>query len=157
MTRILPIWIPITKPFLFEEFLSLLIPYKPWAEDMETVLRRLNIWDTIDEPLPLVNGCSYQWDEWNILALSEIHLHVNLPSRQPSVSKTGTRTFMAIDALYGEEHSFMHDLESFFWVLFWTCIHYNEPNKESRVVPKFEKWNYEETEETASLSIAKAA
>lgn len=29
-------------------------------------------------------------------------------------SKTGTKVFMAIGALYGEDHSFMHDLESFF-------------------------------------------
>lgn len=33
-------------------------------------------------------------------------------------SKTGTKVFMAIGALYGEDHNFMHDLESFFWVLF---------------------------------------
>jgi len=32
-------------------------------------------------------------------------------------SKTGTKIFMAIGALLGEPHSFMHDLESFFWVL----------------------------------------
>lgn len=32
--------------------------------------------------------------------------------------KTGTRPFMAIGALMGEKHSFMHDLESFFWVIF---------------------------------------
>ncbi|KAK3365002.1 hypothetical protein B0T24DRAFT_598320 [Lasiosphaeria ovina] len=32
--------------------------------------------------------------------------------------KTGTRAFMAVGALLGEQHSFMHDLESFFWVLF---------------------------------------
>ncbi|KAL2888932.1 kinase-like domain [Ceratocystis lukuohia] len=55
--------------------------------------------------------------------------------------KTGTRAFMAIGVLLGEQHSFMHDLESFFWVLFWICIHYNTPN-ESRVVPEFDKWNY---------------
>ncbi|MCJ1359879.1 MAG: hypothetical protein MMC33_009882 [Icmadophila ericetorum] len=41
--------------------------------------------------------------------------------------KTGTRAFMAIGVLYGERHSFMHDLESFFWVLFWICIHYSGP------------------------------
>jgi hypothetical protein len=34
------------------------------------------------------------------------------PSGTPS--KTGTRAFMVIDMLYGEEHSFMYDLESFF-------------------------------------------
>src|SRR4051812_25871650 len=63
--------------------------------------------------------------------------------------KTGTRAFMAIGALLGEQHSFMHDLESFFWVLFWICIHYNGTN-ESRVVPRFDKWNYVNTEELAS-------
>ncbi|KAB2569172.1 hypothetical protein DBV05_g12152 [Lasiodiplodia theobromae] len=40
-------------------------------------------------------------------------------------SKTGTKVFMAIGALYGEDHSFMHDLESFFWLLFWICTHWN--------------------------------
>ena len=68
--------------------------------------------------------------------------------------KTGTRAFMAIGVLYGEKHSFRHDLESFFWVLFWMCIHYNGPNKQSRVVPTFEKWNYVDTEELASLKKA---
>ncbi|KAJ4177642.1 hypothetical protein NW767_015068 [Fusarium falciforme] len=37
----------------------------------------------------------------------------------------------------------MHDLESFFWVLFWICIHYDGPDK-SRAIPRFEKWNYVE-------------
>ncbi|KAL8296174.1 hypothetical protein RB600_001590 [Gaeumannomyces tritici] len=55
--------------------------------------------------------------------------------------KTGTRAFMAIGALLGEQRSFMHDLESFFWVLFWICVHYDGPNK-SRVVPEFDQWNY---------------
>ncbi|RMD42106.1 hypothetical protein DV735_g2981, partial [Chaetothyriales sp. CBS 134920] len=55
--------------------------------------------------------------------------------------KTGTRAFMAIGALLGEQHSFMHDLESFFWVLFWICIHYDGPDK-TRVVPEFNQWNY---------------
>jgi hypothetical protein len=71
------------------------------------------------------------------------------PSGAPK--KTGTRAFMAIGALYGEKHSFMHDLESFFWVLFWVCVHYNGPDKGGRVVPRFEKWNYVDTEELAEL------
>jgi Fungal protein kinase len=66
-------------------------------------------------------------------------------------SKTGTRAFMAIGALYGEKHNFMHDLESFFWVLFWICIHYAGPNGESRVVKRFDKWNYADTEELAEI------
>ncbi|PGH34678.1 hypothetical protein GX50_02466 [[Emmonsia] crescens] len=60
--------------------------------------------------------------------------------------KTGTRAFMAISVLYGERHCFMHDLESFFWVLFWICIHYDGPGK-GRTIQHFEKWNYMDTEE----------
>ncbi|EEH34986.2 hypothetical protein PAAG_06033 [Paracoccidioides lutzii Pb01] len=52
--------------------------------------------------------------------------------------KTGPRMFMAIGVLYGEKHCFMHDLESFFWVLFWICIHYESPGKGS-TVERFEK------------------
>ncbi|UKZ79444.1 hypothetical protein TrVFT333_007199 [Trichoderma virens FT-333] len=55
--------------------------------------------------------------------------------------KTGTRAFMAIGALRGVQHSFMHDLESFFWVLYWICIHYDGPGI-SIGATEFEKWNY---------------
>ncbi|OAA64234.1 Protein kinase-like domain protein [Niveomyces insectorum RCEF 264] len=64
--------------------------------------------------------------------------------------KTGTRAFMAIGALLGEQHSFMHDLESFFWVLFWICVHYEGPGKE-RVVSEFDEWNYTETKRLADI------
>lgn len=56
--------------------------------------------------------------------------------------KTGTRAFMAIGALLGEQHSFMHDLESFFWVMFWICIHYDGPGQDAGPT-EFESWNYE--------------
>ncbi|EEH38545.2 hypothetical protein PAAG_08272 [Paracoccidioides lutzii Pb01] len=62
--------------------------------------------------------------------------------------KTGTRAFMAIGVLYGGKHSFMHDMESFFSVLFWICIHYYGPNK-GKEAEHLEKWNYMETEELA--------
>tara|TARA_R110002003_G_scaffold1288_1_gene22859 strand:+ start:906 stop:1259 length:354 start_codon:yes stop_codon:yes gene_type:complete len=42
----------------------------------------------------------------------------------------------------------MRDLESFFWVLFWICIHYDGPQK-TRIVPRFDKWNYLDSEELA--------
>jgi hypothetical protein len=64
--------------------------------------------------------------------------------------KIGTRAFMAIAVLLGEKHSFMHDLESFFWVLFWICIHYEGPSKE-RVVLRFEEWNYIDTDKLARM------
>ncbi|KAK6955896.1 hypothetical protein Daesc_003542 [Daldinia eschscholtzii] len=63
---------------------------------------------------------------------------------------TGTRAFMAIGVLRGRQHSFEHDLESFFWVLFWICIHYNGP-KEKRVVCEFDEWNVIGTSELATL------
>ncbi|KAL5430091.1 hypothetical protein PMIN06_012610, partial [Paraphaeosphaeria minitans] len=63
--------------------------------------------------------------------------------------KTGTRAFMAIGVLLDDEnHSFMHDLESFFWVLFWICVHYTGPSQ-GRTVPRFDKWNYLDAEELA--------
>jgi len=55
--------------------------------------------------------------------------------------RTGTRAFMSIGVLLNEKHSYIHDCESFFWVLFWICIHYNGPN-EQRVVDDYEAWNY---------------
>lgn len=65
-------------------------------------------------------------------------------------AKTGTRAFMAIGVLYGEKHTFMHDLESFFWVLFWICIHYTGPLRPGRVT-KFESWNYEHITKLADI------
>ncbi|KAK3362400.1 hypothetical protein B0T25DRAFT_594907 [Lasiosphaeria hispida] len=56
---------------------------------------------------------------------------------------------MAIGALLGEQHSFMHDLESFFWVLFWICIHYNEPGKDIGPT-EFDSWNYENDDKLVS-------
>ncbi|KAH9861098.1 hypothetical protein IAQ61_010834 [Plenodomus lingam] len=66
-------------------------------------------------------------------------------------SKTGTRAFMAIGVLLDDEnHSFMHDLESFFWVLFWICIHYDGPGKDIGPT-EFECWNYEGNRKLAEL------
>ncbi|KAI1306857.1 hypothetical protein F5Y03DRAFT_353239 [Xylaria venustula] len=56
--------------------------------------------------------------------------------------KTGTRAFMAIGILSGDDHSFMDDLESFFWVLFWICIHYDGQGRGRTGVADFEEWNY---------------
>ncbi|GLA56068.1 hypothetical protein AnigIFM63604_004245 [Aspergillus niger] len=65
--------------------------------------------------------------------------------------KIGMRAFMAIGLLLGKKHSFMHNLESFFWVLFWICIHYEAPDKNSRIVSEFEKWNFVTVKELANL------
>ncbi len=52
-----------------------------------------------------------------------------------------------------DPHSFMDDLESFFWVLFWICIHFTEPGKSRGTVEKFERWNYQDMEELSSLKL----
>ncbi|WVN87097.1 uncharacterized protein L203_102273 [Cryptococcus depauperatus CBS 7841] len=65
---------------------------------------------------------------------------------------TGTRAFMAIGILLGDEHSFMHDLESFFWVLFWICIHHDGPGKP--VSSEYDRWNYEGDNMLADLKFA---
>jgi hypothetical protein len=84
--------------------------------------------------------------------LIDLDLAIKERRERPSGAraKTGTRAFMAIGLLLGERHSFMHDLESFFWIIFWICIHYEGPTA-GRVVPKFEKWNYVDMEELAEL------
>ncbi|KAL8903406.1 MAG: hypothetical protein Q9207_003952 [Kuettlingeria erythrocarpa] len=69
--------------------------------------------------------------------------------------KTGTKVFMSIGGLLGEPQSPMQDMESIFWVLFWVCIHYEGRNEKGeykrRIVPKYEKWNYADTEELADI------
>ncbi|KAK1471304.1 hypothetical protein CABS01_16390 [Colletotrichum abscissum] len=68
--------------------------------------------------------------------------------------KTGTRAFMAIGALLSEQHSFMHDLESVFWVLFWICIHYEQDGKD--VGPtEFDSWNYDSDHKLILSKIAR--
>ena len=81
----------------------------------------------------------------------DLSIKENRKESSGAPNKTGTKAFMAIGALYGEKHSFMHDLESFFWVLFWICIHYTRPNGGCRVVPEFETWNYEPTTRLVKL------
>ncbi|EQL31888.1 hypothetical protein, variant [Blastomyces dermatitidis ATCC 26199] len=79
----------------------------------------------------------------------DLAIRVQRDASSGAWGKTGTRAFMAIGVLYSEKHCFMHDLESFFWVLFWIYIHYDSPGKGS-TVKWFEKWNYMSTEELAA-------
>ena len=85
----------------------------------------------------------------------DLDLAINEQREKPlgAQGKTGTRAFMSIGVLWGEQHSFMHDLESFFWVLFWISIHFSGPN-ESRVVPEFDRWNHAATKELRRSKIA---
>ena len=58
-------------------------------------------------------------------------------------TKTGTKVFMSIGALLGYHHSFMDDLESVFWALFWYCAYCTEPGQEKSTVRELEQWNYD--------------
>ncbi len=44
----------------------------------------------------------------------DLDIKIDREKASGAPSKTGTKVFMAIGALYGEDHNFMHDLESFF-------------------------------------------
>ena len=52
--------------------------------------------------------------------LIDLNLAIKEQQEEPSgaQNKTDTRAFMAIRVLYDKQHSFMHNIESFFWVLF---------------------------------------
>lgn len=84
--------------------------------------------------------------------LIDLDLAIKEQREKPSGAqgKTCTRAFMSIGVLYGEQHSFMHDLESFFWVIFWISLHYSGSDK-SRILPEFDKWNYADPQELACL------
>ena len=81
----------------------------------------------------------------------DLAMDVSRPKASGAPEKIGTKVFMAIGALNGNPHSFMHDLESFFWVLFWICIHYTEPGKQRYDVVNFRDWNYESAEKLVLL------
>lgn len=75
------------------------------------------------------------------------------PAPESNDSKTSTRPFMAIGALMGEKHSFMHDLESLFWVIFWICIHYEATGSKARrrAVAIFDRWCFVDTDDLAVM------
>ena len=74
--------------------------------------------------------------------------------------RTGTRAFMEIGVLLDEQHSFRHDLESFFWVLFWICIHYKGPglgiSKKEKTFKQYDKWNFMPAGELATAKMGTA-
>ncbi len=53
--------------------------------------------------------------------LIDLDLAIEDSKRTGGRQMTGTMEFMAIDVLRGAEHTYRHDLESFFYVLLWMC------------------------------------
>ena len=88
--------------------------------------------------------------------LIDLDLAIKIADQKPSgaPSRTGTKVFMAIEALLGQQHNFMHDLESFFWVFYWICMHYEGLNKHGKMGERrteFGKWNWQDPEDLASM------
>lgn len=100
------------------------------------------------------NVMLYEGEDDGFLIDLDLAVKIDREKASGALSKTGTKVFMAIGALYGENHSFMHDLESFFWVLFWLCAHWNGPSQE-RAKTEYESWNYKSTKELAEIKTGK--
>ncbi|KAJ3569608.1 hypothetical protein NPX13_g6027 [Xylaria arbuscula] len=98
----------------------------------------------------MINEGNKESDLSSFLIDLDLAIEVNRIESSGAKGITGTRAFMAIGILIGEDHIFMDDLESFFWVLFWICIHYNGYGQ-GRVVSEFNEWNDAGTEKLASL------
>ena len=84
--------------------------------------------------------------------LIDLDLAIDLARLEASGApgKTGTKVFMAIGLLLDDgPHTFMHDLESFFWVLLWICVHCDDDDEERNNVHPFEDWNYNPLDELA--------
>ena len=76
--------------------------------------------------------------------LKILELGATLSNKPPLHLKlAGTKVFMSIGGLLGEPQTFMQDLESVFWVLFWIYIHHDSLDKNGkvnrRIVPKYEE------------------
>ncbi|KAL7919357.1 serine/threonine-protein kinase Sgk2 [Trichoderma austrokoningii] len=70
--------------------------------------------------------------------------------------RTGTMQFMAIEVLRGIDHTYRHDLESFFYVLLWMCARYAwkimacSSEEEEPAVSKLRQWEIGSFKEIAS-------
>ncbi|KAI9680930.1 MAG: hypothetical protein M1829_001010 [Trizodia sp. TS-e1964] len=53
--------------------------------------------------------------------LIDLDLAIEIGKRTGATQRTGTMHFMAIEVLLGYEHTYRHDLESFFYLLLWIC------------------------------------
>lgn len=83
----------------------------------------------------------------------DMAIEIGAPSGAPpsgAQHRTGTMEFMAIEVLRGaENHTYRHDLESFWYVLVWIAV-YKHWHQGDRVTP-LSKWATEEIETAANL------
>ncbi|KAF7877418.1 hypothetical protein EAF04_001095 [Stromatinia cepivora] len=120
---------------------SLLIALKGCIEGHESLYKAGFLHRDISINNLMINEDAKNPSWFSFLIDLDLAIKRDRESSSGAKGRTGTRAFMAIGILRGEEHSFMHDLESFFWVLFWICVHYNGPDK--CIGPTaYDNWNY---------------
>lgn len=80
-------------------------------------------------------------------------IRVDRTEKSGAWGRTGTKIFMSIRLLlHGDSpnqkpHSFMDDLESVFWLLFWICLHISGPGGRGfDEATKYEDWNFQAPE-----------
>jgi serine/threonine protein kinase len=79
--------------------------------------------------------------------LIDLDRAVRVDRERPS-GAPGTRPFMSIGLLLKRDKrsklppSFMDDLESMFWLLFWICVHYSGPRGSQVGSTEYEEWNF---------------
>jgi serine/threonine protein kinase len=85
--------------------------------------------------------------------LTDLDLAINVRRAEASgaPAKTGTRPFMAIQLLVGAPHNYLHDLESFFWVLFWMAVHHNGPGQQLSQHDTYTRWATEPASKVAMI------
>lgn len=75
-----------------------------------------------------------QTKEDGFLVDKELAIKIDRNKALGAPSKTSTKVFIAIGALYGEDQSFIYNLESFFQVLFWVYIYYIGLGRKPRLI-----------------------
>lgn len=83
----------------------------------------------------------------------DLAIHIDKEKSSGAPRMIGTKVFMAIGALLGHRHTPLHDLESFFWVTLWICIHWNGLGQKRQKVKEFDDWNTKPIKELATLKM----
>jgi hypothetical protein len=80
----------------------------------------------------------------------DLAVYFNREEASGAPARTGINVFMASRVLVGRSlHNFVYDLESFFWVIFWTCIHCTGPRGMGRHDTQFVSWNFKTWDDLA--------
>ncbi|KAA1137639.1 hypothetical protein PGTUg99_016914 [Puccinia graminis f. sp. tritici] len=89
----------------------------------------------------MINNQTNDPDRKSFLIDLDVAIAYPIANREDSYARTGTKVFMSVSLLEQENpHDFVDDLESFFWVLIWICIHYP---LDQRTQSELTEWNHQ--------------